>query len=373
MMRRHSDELLDVLSGSFSRSVTVNVFHGPDRVKEGLRLESWSLVGDLDNEVTTTGSGVIVYESVNGESLVPVGTKGVLSPFRATLELVMTVTAGGFSESVSLGLFDLTAVPSAVDVSATVLGREVATVSRVAVEFASLDSRIRRWGFRSPEHPPTLDSCFGEIRRITGMPVVESVADREIPTSTVWEAKQGGRLEAVQKLAAVLGGVPVVDSAGAFTVVPDEITDPVGRLRLGDRGTVTDVGYEVDTDSVYNVVVGHFEDEERNEIWAVAEVTIGDLATSGPYGENTRYYSSDFVRTQEQADSAVQSILALSTGSQQYDVPVQCHISPVAELGDVMELTGWVRPLVGRLVSFSMSESELMTVTLRTVRQLSGG
>jgi hypothetical protein len=369
-MRRHSDALLDVLTGSFDRTVTVNVLHGPDRVKEGLRFESWSLRGDLDSEIACTGSGVIVYDSVNGESLVPEGTKGVLSPFRATLELVMTISAGKFSESVSLGLFDLDRITSAYDTVADVTGREVVTASRVAVEFSSLDSRVRRRGFRSPEHPASLDSCFDELRRITGFPVRESVADAPIPASTVWEAKQGGRLDAVQRLGNVLGGIPVVDSAGAFTIIPDELGDVVGTLRLGDRGTVTDVGYEVDTEEVYNVVVGHFEDDNRNEIWSVAQVTLGDLAVDGLFGENTRYYSSDFVKTQEQADTAVASILALSTGSQQYDVPIQCHINPLVELGDVLELDGWTRPLVGRLVAFSMSNTELMNVDLRVERPL---
>jgi hypothetical protein len=369
-MRRHSDALLDVLTGSFDRSVTVNVFHGSDRVKEGLRLESWSLRGDLDAEIACTGSGVIVYESVNGESLVPEGTKGVLSPFRATIELMMTVTAGRFAENVSLGLFDLDRVTSAFDVTADVAGREVVVASRVAVEFSSLDSRVRRRGFRSPEHPPSLASCFDELRRITGFPVQESVDDQPIPASTVWEAKQGGRLDAVQRLADVLGGVPVVNSAGAFTIVPDAVGEPVGTLRLGSRGTVTDVGYEVDTDEVYNVVVGHFEDDNRNEIWAVAEATVGDLAVDGLYGENTRYYSSDFVKTQAQADTAVQSILWLSMGSQQYDVPIQCHVNPLPELGDIVELEEWTRPLVGRLVGFQMSNSELMNVTLRIERPL---
>ena len=161
-----------------------------------------------------------------------------------------------------------------------------------------------------------------------------------------------------------------MNSAGAFTIISDEVGDPVGALRLGDRGTVIDVGYEVDTDAVYNVVVGQFEDENRNEIWSVAEVTIGDLAVGGLYGENTRYYSSDFVKTQEQADSATAAVLALATGSQQYDVPIQCHINPLVELGDVLELHGWVRPLSGRLVSFSISASESMTVTLRVSRPL---
>lgn len=369
-MRRHSDALLDVLSGSFDRTVTVNVFHGPDRVKSDLRFESWSLRGDLDNEVACTGSGVIVYDSVHGESLVPEGTKGVLSPFRATLELVMTVSAGGFSESVSLGMFDLTKVRSAHDTTVQVGGVERVFSSRVEVEFASLDVKLRRWGFRSPEMPRSLDSCFDEIRRITGMPVSETVDDAAIPADTVWEAKQGGRLDAVQRLARVLGGVAVVDAAGALTIIPDEAGEKVGDLYLGSRGTVIDVGYEVDTEQVYNVVVGQFEDADRNEIWVESDPPIGDLDPAGLYGENTRYYSSDFVKTREQAKTAVNAVLALSTGSQQYDVPIQCHVNPLVELGDVLELNEWVRPLTGRLVSFQLSNSELMSITLRVTRPL---
>lgn len=369
-MRQHSDGLRDVLSGSFDRQVTVNVFHGVERVKEGLRLESWTLRGDLDAQVACTGSGVIVYESVKGESLVPEGTKGVLSPFRATLELVMTVTAGRFEESVSLGLFDITSIPSAFDVYADVNDQRVVVASRVEVEFASLDRRVLRRGFRSPEHPPSLTSCFDELRRITGFPVEQTVDDQPIPANIVWEPKQGGRLEAVQRLGDILGGIPVVNSSGAFTIIPDEVGDPVGELWLGSNGTVVDVGYSVDTDTVYNTVVGHFEDDNRTEIWAVAEVLTGDLAVDGLYGENTRYFSSEFVKTKAQAETAVQSVLALATGSQQYDVPVQCHINPLVELGDVLELKGWVRPLVGRLWAFAMSSTELMTVTLRVERPL---
>lgn len=368
-MRRHSDALLDVLSGSFDRDVTVNVFHGAVRVREGLRFESWSLTGDLDNEVAVSGAGVIVYESVNGESLLPEGTRGDLSPFRASLEIVMHVRAGDFSESVSLGLFVLTKVPSARDSTVEVNGRSVTVASRVAVEFRSLDERVRRWGFRSPEHPQSA-SCFDELRRITGMPIRETVPDVSLSSGVVYEAKQGGRLAAVQLIADTLGGVPLVDSDGAWVIVPDEVGEPVGELRLGSRGTVTDVGYEVDTDGVFNVVVGQFEDAARKEIWAVAEVEYGDLAPSGLFGENTLYISDDRVKTREQAVARVKAARDLYTASQQYDVPVQCHINPLVELGDVLELVEWVRPLSGRLVKFNMSDSELMTVTLRITRNL---
>ena len=369
-MRRHSEQLLEALNGSFTRRLFVNVFHGSDRVAEELAFESWSLEGDLGSAVAVSGSGVVVYPSESGESVAPVGTRGVLSPFRARVELVMEVSAGRFVERVSLGLFRVVSVPESRDYTAVVNGLEVVVASRVKISFLSLAEDVRRRGFRFPEVPPQSESCYRELRRITGMPVMETVPDRPITGNPVWEAKQGGRLEAVQQLADQLGGVAVVNSDGAWEVVPDEAGAPVGELALGARGTVVDVGSEIDTDSVYNVVVGQFEDEDRNPIYAVAEVRSGDLRPDSLYLETTRYYSSDFVKTQAQADSAVQSILALSTGAQLYDVPVQCHVNPLFELGDVVELTGWVRPVVGRVVKFSMSDSALMNVTLEVRRSL---
>src|SRR5690606_32167270 len=129
----------------------------------------WSLSGDLGAAVPFSGDGVIVYESVSGESVTPEGTKGVLSPFRARVELVMEVTAGDFVERVSLGTFRVVKSGPARDYTAggLVMG------SRVPVSFLSLDEDVRRRGFRSPESPPSLLSCFDEIRRITGMPVDE--------------------------------------------------------------------------------------------------------------------------------------------------------------------------------------------------------
>lgn len=249
--------------------------------------------------------------------------------------------------------------------------REVVVASRVPIRFLSLDEDVRRRGFRSPEEPPSLVSCFDEIRRITGMPVEETVDDAPIPASTVWEPKQGGRLDAVHALGRALGGTAVVNRAGAWTVVPDRLGEPSATLRLGEQGTVIDVADEIDTDAVYNVVVGTFEDDQRRPIYAVATAPAGsDLDPAGPYGEHTRYYSSEFVKTQAQADAAVRSILDLSLGSQRYDVQVTCHINPTVDLGDVARLTGWTRDLVGRVVRLQLSDSAYMDVTLRVEREL---
>lgn len=370
-MRQGSVELADVLSGSFERDLKVNVFVGSDRVLEGLRFESWQLSSDLGRAICGQGSGAVVYSSVDGESLVPVGTRGDLSPFRARVEPVMTVRAGEFAESVSLGTFRVVAVPSAVDSSVVFEGRELVVGSRVSVKFDSLEADVDRWGFRFPETSAAGVSAFDEIRRFTGMPVEETVPDVVLSSAKTWEAKQGGRLEAVMELGRVLGGQAVVNSRGAWVIVPDVIGAPVASLRLGALGTVLDVADEIDTDTVYNEVVGSFEDVNGNPFYSVARVSTGPLSVDGPYGVNTRYYASDLVKTQAQGDSAVQAVLAQSIGSQQYDVQVQCHVNPLVEVGDVVALEGWKRPLVGRVTTVSMSDSAYMNVTLRVDRELS--
>lgn len=370
-MRQHSDELAEVLTGSFERELSANVFNGSDRVLEGVRFEAWQLDADLGRGICTQGSGTVIYSSTDGESVVPVGTDGVLSPFRARIEPVMTIRAGEFEESVSLGTFRVGSVPAASDSVAWVDGRELVVASRVGLRFDSLEVDVERWGFRFPEKSPAGASAFSEIRRLTGMPVEENVADVLLPSLQVWEAKQGGRLAAVVELGRVLGGAAVVNSRGAWEIVPDAVGEPVATLRVGEQGTVLDVADEIETDTVYNEVVGTFEDANGKPIYAVARVTAGPLSVGGPYGVNTRYYSSDRVKTQEQADSAVRAVLDQSVGSKQYDVQIQCHVNPVLEVGDVAALTDWKRPLVGRVRKISLSSSPLMSVTLRVSRRLS--
>jgi hypothetical protein len=370
-MRQHSDQLVEVLSGSFERELSVNVFNGSDRVLEGVRFESWQLDADLGRGICSQGSGTVIHSSVDGSSVVPVGTEGVLSPFRARVEPVMTVRAGGFSESVSLGTFRVSSVPSASDSVAVYDGREVVVASSVGLKFDSLEADAERWGFQFPEQSKAGASSFDEIRRLTGMPVEETVPDVTVPSLKVWEAKQGGRLDAVLELGRILGGSAVVNSRGAWEIIPDAIGEPVATLRLGELGTVLDVADEIDTDTVYNEVVGTFEDVNGAPIHAVARVTAGSLSVDGPYGVNTRYYASDLVKTQAQANSAVQSVLDQSIGSQQYDVQIQCHVNPLVEIGDVVALDGWKRPLVGQLRKIDLSNGAYMNVTLRVARSLS--
>ncbi|WP_336647518.1 hypothetical protein [Microbacterium sp. MMO-10] len=300
----------------------------------------------------------------------PVGTDGILSPFRANVEILMTIRAGDFAERVSLGTFRAMAVPSTSETVATVLGSQVSVASRVEIKFVSLDEATKRDSFLFPERSLQGASVYAELRRLSGLPVEVTVPDRLIAAEKAWEAAQGGRLKAVHELGRLLDADMIVNSRGAWVPIPDEIGDPVGVLTVGADGTITDIGSEITTDSVYNVVVGSFEDENRVPFYCVAQVTEGPLAVDGLYGRNVRYYSSDLVKTKEQGDAAVAAVLAQSVGSQMYDVEVQCHVNPLVEIGDVWEARGQDRAVVGRVRKVSMSGSHLMNVTIRASRRL---
>lgn len=369
-MRQASQELIDALSGSFQRETTLNVYTASNRVLEGARFESWQLSSDLGRAIVGMGSGTVVHASVDGESLVPVGTKGILSPFRARVEPVVTIQAGEFRESVSLGTYRVMAVPSAEDFVTQYEGREIVTASQVTVKFDSLDRDVERWGFQSPETSPAGASAFDEIRRFTNMAVEQTVDDVPLPSLKTWEAKQGGRLDAVMELGKILGGQAVVNSRGAWVIIPDEVGEPVATLRLGELGTVTNVETESDTDTVYNEVIGAYEAADGTPIYAVARVQSGPLSVDGPYGVHTRYHASDLVETQAQGDVVVQSVLEQSIGSQQYRVRIQCHFNPLVEIGDVVDVEGWIRPLVGRLDDVTLSDGPLMNVTMLVHREL---
>jgi hypothetical protein len=368
-MRVASENLSEVLRGSFSTRLIVDASYGADRRAMDLPAVAWDLDWDSEAEIPGDGSLTIIYTPEVAESLTPTQFTDILAPFGQELNLRLEVSAGEFWETVQLGHYRIIAVPDARDTHMDHLGETIVVGSSVTVTVRDRLEGVRRSGFHSEQSPPSLDSCWAEIQRLTGMQVLRSVDDKPIPASTVYLAEQGGRLKAVQALAGVLGGVAYVTPDGALSVMPDAPGDVVAELVLGDEGTILDVAHSMESEGVYNEVVGNFESEDREPIFSVAAVTDGPLAVDGPYGRYTRYYSSPFVKTQAAADSAVAAILSQVSSSQTYRVPVKCVLDPRIEDGDVVSVQ---RPggrlLIGRVVSHSFGSSPVMDLELDVTR-----
>ena len=359
-MRASSDALLDVLAGPFDVVTTADFFRGSDPVMQNVPFVDWSVRHDMSSTVKGSGEGTLVIPSVRGESYLPNGSMGALSPFGASIVLTQTISVGRFSERVLIGWFKVTRLVDGFDTTATVNGHDVTVQSVLTFEYRSLDERIQRAGFRSPEQPPSLVSCYAELRRIGLLPVSESVPDVALPTGLTWIAERGGRLVAVQAIAGVLGGVAVVSAAGHLRVAPN-VGDVVATLRLGEGGTVLDVGHEVDTDGVYSEVIGVFEATDGTPIYSSATLPLGPVSIE----PNVRYAAADWVTTQAAADVHTRGVLEESMRSQFTDRRVVCVTNPLIEAGDFVEIVGWDRPLSGQVRSVDLSDSPLMNVVLR--------
>lgn len=392
---RNDDGLSAVLSDGFTRYLDVTVLHGTDVVASGVRVESWSLDGALDNETKTSGRLRIVHESLNGESWVPDGRNGVLSPFRATLLLTEVITAGSFERRVQLGLFDVQAVPRAQDVTATINarwvqtsttsgdeiddlftdvftgfttvtggrmvgGQQIVVASIVDVDVVSLDNRVVTASFRSPR--TNLASAWDEWRQVGILPVVSSTADVSI-SRVPWPAERGSRIEDVQECARKLGGVGVVDSFGQWVLVTDQA--PTVTLQMGEFGTVVDYESAITLDDFANVIIGTYETDDGEEIreeW----VAPGAFSPTAMRREIVRYHSSPLVKTRSAARATVASLGAAML-RREVDVEVTCVYNPLIELGDRVTVPGVVS---GVARAISVSDEPVMRVIVREVRAL---
>jgi hypothetical protein len=349
------------------------VYHGTDLVLPGQKLTDYQVTWDLRRNIKASGSGTMVYESVNGESALPSGVNGFLSPFRAKLLLSMTVHVGAYVRRVQLGWFRLMRTPTGTDQTADVNGATRVITSTVSLVFESLDTDVYWGGFHQEEQPPSTGSAFAELRRIGILPVRDVGDDYELPAGLTWAAKEGGRLDAVHAIAAADSRIPVVDSQGMWALIPDDPTgDPVMQLRVGEFGTVVDYEQSVDTDGIFNEVVGEFEAEDGSEIRAVRSLTAGALSVSGVWMRKTAYFSSPVIRSQAAADAAVITRLANVSGSQVYDVPVTCILNPVVEVGDLVALVDDTETVLlsGQVVQQQVTDSELMGLVVRVRRRL---
>lgn len=367
-MRLGSDALKDVLKGSFTVEYTADVFYGSTRTVENLPIVSPSFKWDSEATTAATGSCLVKFTPEFAESMTPNEFTDKLAPFGAELNVRATVSGGDFSETVQVGRYVIKAVPSAKDEFMQFMGSTIVSGSHVELTLADRSLRVIRWGFRTPQNPPSLTSCWNEIARISGAAVLKNVADKPIPTSIVYEANSGGRWKAVQQLAGVLGGKAYFNPFGVLTILPDTPDGVVGELVLGESGTIIDVDYSMDSDGVVNEVVGNFEDELRNPIYSVASIGSGRLAAGSQYGTYTEYFSSPLIKTQDAADRAVQTRLFNLSSQQTYRVPVQCILNPLIQFGDVVTLERPDRTLEGRVVNLSNGGDGLMSLELEVAR-----
>jgi hypothetical protein len=218
---------------------------------------------------------------------------------------------------------------------------ESATVTVEALDLARLlvDDRLP-----APESPPAGATFTSEFRRlvepILPVSIPAGFPDRAMSGTIVWDRD---RDKALANLCAAWPARWYVDDTGTarvaapYTAVSDA-TPPDLVLTDGQAGTVVARARQGDRGAMYNriVVDGKAADDTSAPPHAVAEITAAGspIRATGPYGRVTRFYTSDLLTTQAQADAAAASML-ITYSSVGRSEPVKAVPDPAVQLGDV--------------------------------------
>lgn len=207
--------------------------------------------------------------------------------------------------------------------------------------------------FTSPMSSRKNGTLASEFRRLLpdslGLVIDPGLVDRRVPTMSWDENRLGALYEIADAWPARLRETPW----GEVTLLPPspDTPAPVVTLRDGEGGTVVSAPRSDTRAQVYNRVVARGQeltDAGRPRFQATEDIRTGPMATSGPYGVVTRFWSSPLVTSQvvarRSAATMVQNSAVRST-----TIPVSMPADPRFELDDPVEVIwrgrrawGWV-------------------------------
>lgn len=205
-----------------------------------------------------------------------------------------------------------------------------------------LDDRFRmleRAKLIEPSSPVPGNSMYDELRRLSLMPVQESLTDVAVPAGMVYE----DRLKTVRALAELADGVPCLTRQGVLTLRPKSAMDYDPTPVFDIEATIT--WAEEQTDEFYNYVWAHSDNKEFNGFASITD-DANPLSVNRA-GPSTYEHSSPLYTTDQAAQDGAATVLRrLQRRSK--TVTVECLPDALLiDLGDV----GWVRdPVQGRSV-----------------------
>lgn len=330
---RDLDLPVGVLAHGFTWSPLVASWRGGSLLAADVPVQSGSLTVDASADVPEQLS-IVVPAQVGVTSWVP-GEDAYhpLARYGQVLDVVLSITSlvTGSTGAVSVGRFQIQGWEYD-DVDETV------QVSAVGVMQRAADAR-----FKAPEVPRAGGTFVSELARLSppGVPVEfdGALIDRPVPTSFAWDES---RIDALYDLADAWPARLRVDSAGTLRVLPPlpATPEPVLTLMDGVNGTVIATPTEDSRDDVPNTIIfrgSDTDDSSRAPILGVEARVLGGPLRPEEYGEVVEFFSSPLIRTQAEAQAAVNTRLANAIRPARQRV-VTCIPDPRIELDDPLEV-----------------------------------
>lgn len=181
------------------------------------------------------------------------------------------------------------------------------------------------------------------------------------------------RIKFLNEILTAYGKIGYFDYAGRFQVKspPSTTSAPVYTIDAGRNGVLCTMSRTISRDGVYNAVVATGEpvgDQPPVRGQALDTNVFSPTFYNGPFGLVPRFFSSSFLQTSAQCDSAAASILAQSTGIP-YNVDLGIVPNPALEGWDVINVKydDKLTPEVHVIdkIQYNLGVSDAMTISTR--------
>lgn len=362
--------------GSHRARMVADVFYDGRPVLSGLSLsKTGQLSGTASSRVQTTGrlliaSGAQMFDG-QGNSIAPQTATDALAPYGQEVVVSRQVFLGTeLIGAQSLGRFRITNVPS-IAKTARRLRQRYGTdriLDSVLVELEVSDQldRIDQANFTRLEAPLGGASTWSEVRRLSPIPVVQSIADRQISANLVYESS---RLDTLGDLLMNVGAVPHITRSGAFSARLAVPSASPTNYAVDLTGTIQVLAAGM-TGSFYNVVKVTGNVQGTQQILAVARLESGPLRWNGPAGERVYERSAGLSDSAAAAQLLADAVLRSQLRNRTRTVSITCLPNVEVELGDPARAAD---PVTGRVeygmvsrIEWPMNPTALMQVELET-------
>lgn len=250
----------------------------------------------------------------------------------------------------------------------------------ITVEAFDLAQLLADDRLTAPSSPPGGATFVSEFTRLLDglLPAVidPGLADRAIGASTVWERDRDAALN--QLCAAWPARWYIGDDGAAHAAVPYPAVTPASppdvTLTDGTDGTVVARSRGGERGALYNVLVvdGKTPDSGAARPHAVSQITdpASPIRADGPYGRVVRFYESDLITTQGQAQATADSLLVTYASAGRTEAATAVP-DPALQLGDVARInTRDGQAFTGRITGLTLpltAEQGAMAVTIGTL------
>lgn len=250
----------------------------------------------------------------------------------------------------------------------------------ITVEAFDLAQLIADDRLTAPSAPPPGATYASEFARLVGglLPVVvdAGLVDRAIVGSVVWDRDRDAALTMLCQAWPARWYVGDDGAAHVAPPYPAVAPDAVPDVELSDGtvGTVVTRARRGDRGALYNVLVvdGRTPDNGAARPHAVAQITdaASPIRADGPYGRVVRFYESDLITTQQQADDAAAAMLVTYASAGRVESATAVP-DPALQLGDVARIftldgRRFTGRITGLIVPLTVADAA-MTVTIGTL------